>query len=146
MTLRQIPINFTMREPISMPEQPKAPTREEQIASLSSSRWSLWQALRVLFSLLVLQLAFGFVYSWGTVVPYVLMSDHWSLLLTSAVFSAGPLGYATGMVISGRLNQYSPRVLCWVGVGLLVIGLGIAFLFPSGFTFLVFYSAIGLGF
>src|SRR6266480_7608438 len=134
-----------MREPISMPEQSYAPTREEQPTSLASSRWPL-RRVRVLLSLLALQLAFGFVYSWGTVVPYVQKFDHWSLLLTSAVFSAGPLGYATGMVISGRLNQYSPRVLCWVGVGLLVIGLGIAFLFPSGFTFLVFYSAIGLGF
>jgi len=107
----------------------------------------LRRAVRALSALLVLQLAFGFVYSWGTVVPYVRTFEHWSPLLTSAVFSAGPLGYATGMIISGRLaERYAPRSLCWAATGLLVTGLSIAFLFPSGFTFIVFYSAIGLGF
>gem|GEM_PF-1457618 len=130
-----------------MPEKSYARMKVELSTSLSSSPWPLRRALRALCALLVLQLAFGFVYSWGTVVSYVRTFDHWSPLLTSAVFSAGPLGYATGMVISGRLTErYAPRRLCWMATGLLVIGLGIAFLFPSGLTFIVFYSAIGLGF
>jgi len=111
-----------------------------------SSAHSIQRVWRVLFSILALQLAFGFIYVWGTVVPYVRMADHWSPLLTSAVFSAGPLGYASGMVISGRLaERYPPRRLCWTGAGLIVVGFAVAFLFPSGFTFILCYSAIGLG-
>src|SRR5579859_389913 len=118
--------------------------KEEKLASPST--WPLQKMLRVLISILVLQLAFGLVYSWGAVVPYVRQFDHWSPLLTSAVFSAGPLGYATGMIISGRLAEYAPpRRLCWAGVSLMVFGFSIAFLFPSSVTFIIFYAAIGLG-
>jgi MFS family permease len=79
-------------------------------------------------------------------VPEVRLHDHWSPLLTSAVFSAGPLGYGTGMLISGRLAEHSPpRRLCWIGVSLLVAGFVIAFLIPNGVTFILFYSAIALG-
>jgi MFS family permease len=101
---------------------------------------------RVLLSGLALQFAFGFIYAWGAVVPEVRLQDHWSPLLTSAVFSAGPLGYGTGMMISGRLaERYPPRRLCWTGVGLLVSGFAIAFLIPNGVTFALFYSTIALG-
>ncbi|HLZ62807.1 MAG TPA: MFS transporter [Ktedonosporobacter sp.] len=118
--------------------------REE--ASTATSGWPMLRTVRVLVSILMLQLAFGLVYSWGAVVPYVRQYDHWSPLLTSAVFSAGPLGYATGMIISGRLAEYAPpRRLCWTGAGLMVGGFAITFLFPSSFTFILFYAAIGLG-
>jgi MFS transporter, OFA family, oxalate/formate antiporter len=126
-------------------------TREVKVdltkdAPPSPSLWSRWHTWRVLVPLLVLQLASGFVYSWGVVVPYVRQFDHWSALLTGAVFSAGPLGYATGMVIAGRLAEHAPpRRLCWTGGGLLVIGFSLAFLFPSSFTFILCYAVIGLG-
>src|SRR5207249_5729035 len=92
----------------------------ESAISSSQSRQHPW---RVLFSILTLQFAFGFIYAWGSVVPEVHLQDHWVPLLTSAVFSAGPLGYGTGMMISGRLaERYPPRLLCWAGVGLMLIG------------------------
>jgi MFS family permease len=103
-------------------------------------------ALRVAISTLILQFAFGMVYAWGAVVPYVRLQEHWPPLLISAVFSAGPLGYGTGILIGGRLaDYYPPRRLCWVGVGLMAIGFTVAFLIPNGFTFVVFYSAIAFG-
>jgi len=86
------------------------------------------------------------VYAWGAVVPYVRSQDHWPPLLISAVFSAAPLGYGTGILVGGQLaDYYPPRRLCWVGVGLMAFGFSVAFLFPNGFTFVVFYSAIAFG-
>lgn len=103
-------------------------------------------AVRVVIPSLILQFAFGMVYVWGAVAPYVRLQDHWSPLLISAVFSAGPFGYGTGILIGGRLaDRYPPRRLCWAGVGLMAIGFTVAFLIPNGFTLVVFYSAIALG-
>ncbi len=103
-------------------------------------------AVRVIIPALILQFAFGMVYVWGAVAPYVRLQDHWSPLLISAVFSAGPFGYGTGILIGGRLaDHYPPRRLCWAGVALMAIGFTIAFLIPNGFTMAVFYSAVALG-
>lgn len=102
--------------------------------------------LRVLVPILILQLAFGLVYSWGAVVPAVRAESHWPPLLVSAVFSSGPLGYAIGMAISGRLAEFLPaRRLCWASLGLMGSGFAVAFLFPTGLTFILFYAIIGLG-
>jgi MFS transporter, OFA family, oxalate/formate antiporter len=103
-------------------------------------------ALRVLISGLILQFVFGMAYTWGAVVPYVRLHDHWSSLLISAVFSGTPLGYGIGIVIGGWLADRSPpRRLCWIGTGLLIVGFTLAFLLPSGITFVLFYSALALG-
>ena len=103
-------------------------------------------AVRVVIPALILQFAFGMVYVWGAVAPYVRLQDHWSPLLISAVFSAGPFGYGTGILIGGRLaDHYPPRRLCWAGVVLMVIGFTVAFLIPNGITLVIFYSAIALG-
>jgi MFS transporter, OFA family, oxalate/formate antiporter len=103
-------------------------------------------AVRVVIPAIILQFAFGMVYVWGAVAPYVRLQDHWSPLLISAVFSAGPFGYGTGILIGGRLaDHYPPRRLCWAGVALMVIGFTIAFLIPNGITLVIFYSAIALG-
>jgi MFS family permease len=103
-------------------------------------------ALRVLISGLILQFVFGMAYAWGAVVPYVRLHDHWSSLLISAVFSGAPLGYGIGIAIGGWLADRSPpRRLCWIGTGLLIIGFTVAFLLPSGITFVLFYSALALG-
>lgn len=102
--------------------------------------------VRVVIPTLILQFAFGMVYVWGAVAPYVRLQDHWSPLLISAVFSAGPFGYGTGILIGGRLaDHYPPRRLCWAGVALMAIGFTIAFLIPNGITLVIFYSAIALG-
>ena len=103
-------------------------------------------AVRVVIPALILQFAFGMVYVWGAVAPYVRLQDHWSPLLISAVFSAGPFGYGTGILIGGRMaDHYPPRRLCWAGVVLMVIGFTVAFLIPNGITLVIFYSAIALG-
>jgi MFS transporter, OFA family, oxalate/formate antiporter len=100
----------------------------------------------VLAAGLALQLAFGLVFTWGEVAPYVRSADHWPPWLLGAVFSATPLGYGTGTVVGGRLaDRLPPRRLCWAGLGFLVLGLAIAFTLPSGLTFVVFYAFCGLG-
>src|SRR5437588_1093338 len=103
--------------------------------------------LRILLGALPLQFAFGMVYSWGAVAPYVQQEVHWPAVVVSAVFSATPIGYGTGIVIGGRLaDRVPPRRLCWAGLALLASGLAIALSFPSELTFTFFYSMLGLGF
>jgi len=100
--------------------------------------------LRILLGALPLQFAFGMVYSWGAVAPYVQQEAHWPAVVVSAVFSATPIGYGTGIVIGGRLaDRVPPRRLCWAGLALLASGLAIALSFPSELTFTFFYSMLG---
>lgn len=102
--------------------------------------------LRVLLPALLLQFAFGLVYSWGAVAPY-LLREHWSPLLVGAVFSATPAGYGTGIVVGGRLaDRLPPRRLCWTGLGLFAAGVTTALLIPNPVTFIFLYSMLGLGF
>jgi len=104
-------------------------------------------ALRTLTAGLVLQLAFGLVFAWGSFVPFVRSEWHWSPILIGAVFSGTPFGYGVGTLVGGRLADRLPaRQICWLGVAVLAVGFGIAFIFPTGFTFVVFYSALALGF
>jgi len=101
---------------------------------------------RVFFAALPLQLAFGLTYSWGAVAPFIQRDLHWPALLVSAVWSAAPIGYGAGIVIGGRLaDRVPPRRLCWAGLGLLAAGGGIALALPSGPSFAVLYSMLGLG-
>lgn len=101
---------------------------------------------RVLVGALPLQFAFGLIYSWGAVAPFIHRDLHWSGLLISAVFSATPLGYGTGIVIGGRAaDRMPPRRLCWAGLALMTLGLLIALTFPSGPTFIFLYAMLGLG-
>ena len=101
---------------------------------------------RVLAAGLALQLAFGLVFAWGEVAPYVRAADHWPPVLLGAVFSGTPLGYGTGTLIGGRLaDRLPPRGLCWAGLALLCLGFAVAFIFPSGATFIAFYAFLGLG-
>jgi predicted MFS family arabinose efflux permease len=103
--------------------------------------------LRILVGALPLQFAFGVVYSWGAVAPFVERQERWPAVLIAAVFSATPVGYGTGIVVGGRLaDRLPPRRLCWTGAGLLAIAMAVALSFPSGATFIVLYSMLGLGF
>lgn len=62
------------------------------------------------------------------------------------MFSGTPFGYGIGTVLGGRLaDRLPPRRLCWAALGLLGLGMAVAFAFPSGTTFLLFYSLLGLG-
>jgi OFA family oxalate/formate antiporter-like MFS transporter len=106
-----------------------------------------WNPARILLSALPLHLAFGLMYSWGAVAPFIQRDLHWPSLLLSAVWSATPVGYGTGIVIGGRLaDRFPPRRLCWTGLALLGVGGGVALAFPGGVTFFVLYSLLGLGF
>jgi MFS transporter, OFA family, oxalate/formate antiporter len=105
-----------------------------------------FRAWRVLAAGLALQLAFGLVFAWGEVVPYIRAADHWPPVLLGAVFSGTPLGYGSGALIGGRLaDRMPPRRLCWAGLVLLCLGFAVAFTFPSGLTFVAFYAFLGLG-
>ena len=105
-----------------------------------------WFGARVLTGALVLQFSLGLVYVWGAMAPYVRAHDHWPPLLIASVWSAGPLGYSIGMVAAGRLaDRLPPRRICWASLVLMAGGLGVAFVFPSGLTFPLFYSGLGLG-
>jgi len=101
---------------------------------------------RMLFAALPLQFAFGLVYTWGALAPYVQRDLHWPALLVSAVFSATPVGYGTGIVVGGRLaDRFPPRPLCWTGLGLFAIAGGVALALPGGASFVLLYSMLGLG-
>lgn len=85
-------------------------------------------------------------FAWGEVAPYVRSTDHWPAVLVGAVFSGTPLGYGTGTLVGGWLaDRVPPRRLCWAGLALLAAGLAVAFGFPSGLTFVTFYSFLALG-
>jgi MFS transporter, OFA family, oxalate/formate antiporter len=117
----------------------------EEIPALVQERPSL-SAMRVVIPALIVQFAFGISYTWGAVVPFVREYNHWSPLVISAVFSGVSIGYGLGIIIAGWLaDHYPPRLLCWIAVGLLSLGYAIAFLFPSGLTFFLFYSFLALG-
>ncbi|MGH7862608.1 MAG: MFS transporter [Candidatus Dormibacteraceae bacterium] len=103
--------------------------------------------MRTLTAGLVLQLAFGLVFAWGSFVPFVRSEWHWSPILIGAVFSGTPFGYGVGTLVGGRLADRLPaRQICWLGMAALAVGFGTTFIFPTGFTFVVFYSALALGF
>lgn len=117
----------------------------EELASVAGVRPSI-SALRVIIPALIIQFAFGVSYSWGVLVPYVRAQAHWSPLVLSLVFSGVSIGYAVGIIIGGWLaDRYPPRLLCWIAIGLLCMGYCIAFLLPTGFTFIAFYSFLALG-
>jgi MFS transporter, OFA family, oxalate/formate antiporter len=117
----------------------------EEIPALSREQPVL-SVMRVVIPALVVQFAFGVSYTWGAVVPFVRQYNHWSPLVISTVFSGVSFGYGLGIIVAGWLaDRYPPRLLCWIAVGLLALGYAIAFLFPTGFTFFLFYSFLALG-
>lgn len=117
----------------------------EEISTLSQERAS-FSAMRVVIPALIVQFAFGVSYTWGAVVPFVRQYNHWSPLIISAVFSGVSFGYGLGIIVAGWLaDRYPPRLLCWIAVGLLAVGYAVAFIFPTGFTFFLFYSFVALG-
>lgn len=92
------------------------------------------------------QLAFGLSFVWGAVAPAVRRSAHWSPFVVGAVFSAVPLGYGAGTAIGGRLaERVNPRTLCLGAIGLMGTGLTVALVVPTGATFVILYSGLGLG-
>jgi MFS family permease len=100
----------------------------------------------VLAAALLLQQAYGLVFAWGILVPYVRAELGWSPVLTGAVFSATPLGYGLGTLVGGRLAEQLPhRRICGAAVVLLVAGLAVALAVPDGFTFVVLYGWLALG-
>ncbi|HZU18467.1 MAG TPA: MFS transporter [Candidatus Dormibacteraeota bacterium] len=95
--------------------------------------------------MLVLQLPFGLVFAWGTVVPYALR-EGWTPALTGAVFSVTPLGYGLGTALGGRLgDRLPPRRLCSAALLALAVGFAVAFARPSGATFVAGYGFLALG-
>lgn len=103
-------------------------------------------AIRVILAILFPQFAFGVSFAWIGLAPYVVRQSHWSLTVIEAIYALTPLSSAVTFLFSGLLaTKLTPRRFCWLGIGALVLGEGVAFIFPNEFTFLVFYAVLALG-
>jgi MFS family permease len=104
------------------------------------------KSLRIVAATLVLQFAYGQVYVWGVLAPYVRAEAQWPALLIGAVWSATPIGWIVGIVVAGRVaDRQPPRRLLWTGMGISTAAFLVTFLAPSGLTMVVFYAGLGLG-
>jgi MFS family permease len=113
---------------------------------MSDARRTRTTALRVMLAILFPQFAFGVSFAWIGLAPYVVRQSHWSLTVIEAIYALTPLSSAVTFLFSGLLaTKLSPRRFCWLGVGALVLGQGVAFIFPNEFTFIVFYAVLALG-
>jgi MFS transporter, OFA family, oxalate/formate antiporter len=103
-------------------------------------------AVRVVIATFFPQFAFGLSYVWIGLAPHVRQENGWSSLIIGVIFALTPLSSALTLLVSGRLaTMFPPRRLCWLGMGLLIAGLAVAFVLPNEFTFLVFYALLALG-
>jgi MFS family permease len=112
----------------------------------SDARRSRTTAIRVILATLFPQFAFGVSFAWIGLAPYAVRQSHWSLTVIEAIYALTPLSSAVTFLFSGLLaTKLTPRRFCWLGVGALVLGQGVAFIFPNEFTFIVFYAVLALG-
>lgn len=112
----------------------------------SDARRTRTTAMRVILATLFPQFAFGVSFAWIGLAPYAVRQSHWSLTVIEAIYALTPLSSAVTFLFSGLLaTKLTPRRFCWLGVGALVLGQGVAFIFPSEFTFIVFYAVLALG-
>lgn len=101
---------------------------------------------RVIIATLFPQFAFGLGFVWIGIAPYAMQQSHWSPFVVEAIYALTPLSASLTFLFSGRLvTRVSPRMLSWLGVGLLAGGQAVAFLLPNEFTFLIFYAVLALG-
>ncbi len=114
--------------------------------TMGDARHTRTTALRVMLATLFPQFAFGVSFAWIGLAPYAVRQSHWSLTVIEAIYALTPLSSAVTFLFSGLLaTKLTPRRFCWLGVGALVLGQGVAFLFPNEFTFLLFYAVLALG-
>jgi DHA1 family purine base/nucleoside efflux pump-like MFS transporter len=103
-------------------------------------------ARRVLIATLVPQFAFGLSYAWIGLAPHVEQQSHWSAFAIGAIFTLPLLSSALTLLFSEYLTAFiAPRRLCWLGVGLLLVGLTVAFVWPGEAVFIIFYAILALG-
>src|SRR4030088_2939423 len=67
-----------------------------------------WTTARVIAAGAALQLSFGLVFVGGALAPLVRAEDGWPPVLIGAVWSSGPVGYGSGIVLAGRLADRLP--------------------------------------
>jgi len=102
--------------------------------------------IRVIIATIFPQFAFGLSFAWIGLAPYVVQQSHWSMNIIEAIYALTPLSSAVTFLFSGLLaKKLTPRHFCWLGVGALVLGEGVAFMLPNAFTFIVFYAVLALG-
>jgi len=100
----------------------------------------------VLIATLVPQLAFGLSYAWISLAPYVEQQSRWSPVITGAIFALPLLSAAVTLLFSDALTaRIPPRSLCWLGMGVFVLGLAVAFVWPNEANFVIFYATLALG-
>ncbi len=107
---------------------------------------SRYTMIRVIIATIFPQFAFGVSFAWIGLAPYVVRQSHWSMNVIEAIYALTPLSSAGTLLFSGLLaRKLTPRRFCWLGVGALVLGEGVAFILPNAFTFIVFYAVLALG-
>lgn len=113
-------------------------------ATASPQRGSV--AIRTILATFVPQFAFGLSFAWISLAPAVMRESHWSAFVIEAVYALTPLSSSLAFLFSGQLvARIAPRRLCWLGISSLIVGTGVAFVFPMPLTFIVFYAMLALG-
>jgi MFS family permease len=103
-------------------------------------------AIRVLIATLLPQLAFGLSYAWISLAPYVEHQSRWSPVIIGAIYTLPLLSAAVTLLWSSALTaRIPPRSLCWLGMGVFVLGLAVAFVWPNEASFVIFYATLALG-
>jgi OFA family oxalate/formate antiporter-like MFS transporter len=103
-------------------------------------------AVRVLIATLTPQLAFGLSYAWISLAPYVEQQSCWSPVITGAIYALPLLSAAVTLLFSDFLTaRIAPRRLCWLGMGVFVLGLAVALVWPNEAGFVIFYATLVLG-
>lgn len=97
----------------------------------------------VVFGAVLVQMCLGAIYAWSVFTPE-LITAGWTTTQTMAAFSAGLVGYAVVMVLSGfQLERFGPRFLAILGGLVLGTGYVIAGLF-GGTNFWMIFLFIGV--
>jgi len=103
-------------------------------------------AIRVLIATLLPQFAFGLGYAWISLAPHVEQQSHWSPVITGAIYTLPLLSAALTLLFSDSLtDRIPPRSLCWLGMGVFVLGLTVAFVWPNEASFVILYAVLALG-
>lgn len=112
----------------------------------SNTMYAASTAVRVLIATLLPQFAFGLSYAWISLAPYVEQQSRWSPVITGAIYALPLLSTAVTLLFSDFLTtRFAPRSLCWLGMGVFVLGLTVAFVWPNEASFVIFYATLALG-
>ena len=115
-------------------------------ANADNTAHAAHMALRALIATLIPQFAFGLNYAWISLAPHVEQQSRWSPMIIGAIYALPLLSAAITLLWSSTLTaRLPPRSLCWLGMGIFVLGLAVAFGWPNEASFVIFYATLALG-